>query len=56
VPVFLTVGELDTLFCGPGARRRAVHERGGADRVRGSALGANVPSIDAYILPAAGTT
>ena len=54
VPVFLTVGQVDALFCGPAP--------GGADCSSEQALidfespflGPSVPSVDAYILPAGG--
>jgi pimeloyl-ACP methyl ester carboxylesterase len=54
VPVFLTVGELDTLFCGPALGGAPCTSEEELIAFEGPHLGANVPSVDAYILPAAG--
>ena len=54
VPVFLTVGEQDTLFCGPALGGAPCTSEEDLIAFEGPRLGANVPSIDAYILPAAG--
>jgi pimeloyl-ACP methyl ester carboxylesterase len=54
VPVFLTVGELDALFCGPALGGAPCTSEAELIEFEGPHLGANVPSIDAYILPAAG--
>jgi len=54
VPVFLTIGELDTLFCGPALGGAPCASEEELIAFEGPHLGPNVPSIDAYILPAAG--
>ncbi len=54
VPVFLTVGEVDSLFCGPALGGAPCTSEQALIAFEGPRLGPNVPSIDAYILPAAG--
>jgi pimeloyl-ACP methyl ester carboxylesterase len=54
VPVFLTIGELDTLFCGPALGGAPCTTEEVLIAFEGPYLGPNVPSIDAYILRAAG--
>jgi pimeloyl-ACP methyl ester carboxylesterase len=54
VPVFLTIGELDTLFCGPALGGAPCTSEEELIAFEGPHLGPNVPSIDAYILRAAG--
>jgi pimeloyl-ACP methyl ester carboxylesterase len=54
VPVFLTIGQLDTLFCGPALGGADCSSEAALIAFEGPHLGPNVPSIDAYILPAAG--
>ena len=54
MPVFLTIGQLDTLFCGPALGGADCSSEAALIAFEGPHLGANVPSIDAYILPAAG--
>jgi len=54
VPVFLTIGELDTLFCGPALGGAPCTSEQELIAFEAPHLGPNVPSIDAYILPAAG--
>jgi pimeloyl-ACP methyl ester carboxylesterase len=54
VPVFLTIGELDTLFCGPALGGAPCTSEAELIAFESPHLGPNVPSIDAYILPDAG--
>jgi pimeloyl-ACP methyl ester carboxylesterase len=54
VPVFLTIGELDTLFCGPAIGGAPCTSEQELIAFESPYLGPNVPSIDAYILRDAG--
>ena len=54
VPVFLTVGAVDTLFCGPAQGGAPCTSEQALIDFEAPFLGLNVPSIDAYILPAGG--
>jgi pimeloyl-ACP methyl ester carboxylesterase len=54
VPVFLTIGELDTLFCGPALGGAPCTSAQELIAFEAPYLGPNVPSIDAYILRDAG--